>query len=275
MSQAAARQRDRLAGQESFMDILGDTGADGLNGDSEVVLARNGKPFTKSETLQYEKELLGFYVSGHPMDEYGGLAEALNSGTEATLLELPDRAEFRLCGVASGVTKKLARRDNRPWAFFNLAGKVGSVSVNAYADTFEEYGQALENERPVLVLGTVFRNDDGARLSAREIYPLEHALPGLIKKVTWVLRPGAQTDAFLTALRAEVDRSAGDTVIEIGFLDASGFLALAEIAGSLSWRIKPIVFSKLRKMPGVVGCLIETEPLRLKETRRRWSKAPG
>jgi DNA polymerase-3 subunit alpha len=275
MRQAAARERDRLAGQESFMDILGETGADGLKGDSEVARARNSQPFTTSEVLLFEKELLGFYVSGHPMDDYGGLAEALNSGSESELLELPDRAEFRLCGVAGGVTKKLARRDNRPWAFFNLAGKTGSVSVNAYADAFEEYGQALENERPILVLGTVFRNDDGARLSAREIYPLEHALPGLIKKVTWVLRPGSSSDSFLAALRAEVDSSMGETRIEIGFLDASGYLALAETAGSLSWKINPARFSKLRKMPGVVGCLVETEPLRLKETRRRWAKAAG
>ncbi|RKX35444.1 MAG: DNA polymerase III subunit alpha [Verrucomicrobia bacterium] len=275
ISQAAARQRDRLAGQESFMDILGDTGAEGLNGDSEVVQARNGKPFPKSETLQFEKELLGFYVSGHPMDDYNGLAEALNTGTEASLLELPDRAEFRLCGVASAITRKLARRDNRPWAFFNLAGKVGSVSVNAYADTFEEYGEALENERPVLVLGTVFRNDDGARLSAREIYPLEHALPGLIRKITFVLRPGSQADAFLRNLRKEVDASFGDTRVQIGFLDKSGYMALAETANALTWQIRPPEFRKLKRMPGVAGCLIETEPLRLKETRRRWKAGAG
>ena len=44
---------------------------------------------------------------------------------------------------------------------------------------------------------------------------------------------------------------------------------------SMSWKINPANFSTLRKMPGVVGCLVETEPLRLKETRRRWSKAAG
>jgi DNA polymerase-3 subunit alpha len=274
MSHAADRQRDRLAGQDSFMDILGDTGSEGLNGDSETVQARNGKPFTQAETLQYEKELLGFYVSGHPMDSYEDLAEALNTSSESELTELPDRAEFRLCGVASAITKKLSRRDNRPWAFFNLAGKTGSVSINVYAETFEEHGDALENERPVLVLGTVFRNDDGARLSAKEIYPLEHALPGLIRKVTFVLRPGSQADAFLRNLREEVDASFGDTRIQIGFLDESGYMALAETAGALTWRIRPAAFGKLKKMPGVAGCLIETEPLRLKE-RRRWRARAG
>ena len=172
--------------------------------------------------------------------------------------------------MAGAITKKLARRDNRPWAFFNLASKTGSVSVNAYSDTFEEYGEALENERPVLVLGTVFRNDDGARLSAREIYPLEHALPGLIRKVTFVLRPGPQADAFLRDLREEIDASFGDTRIQIGFLDESGYMALAETANALTWQIRPAIFRRLKKMPGVAGCLIETEPLRLKENRRRW-----
>ncbi len=275
MSQAAARLRDRLAGQESFMDMLGETGSDALKVSSDAPGGDPSKAFSQAETLQHEKELLGFYVTGHPMDSYDGLAEALDTGTEEMLRKLPDRSEFRLCGVATGVTKKLARRDNRPWAFFNLASKTGTVNINAYADTFEEFGAALVNERPLLILGTIFRNDEGARLSAREIYPLENALPGLIRKVTWVLRPGPEIDGFLTSLRTEVDASMGNTRIEIGFLDESGYLALAEAASSLSWHIRPAVFSRLRKMPGVVGCLIEAEPLRLKETRRRWSKSGG
>jgi DNA polymerase-3 subunit alpha len=275
MSHAAARQQDRLAGQESFIDVLGDTGFEGLNGDSEVTTARNGKPFTQAETLQYEKELLGFYVSGHPMDSYDGLAEWINTGTESSLLKLPDRSKFRLCGVASAITKRLARRDNRPWASFTLAGKTDAVAINAYADAFEEYGEDLEDERLVLIVGTIFRNDDGARLSAREIYPLENALPGLIRKVTFVLRPGAHTETFFSSLRAEIDSSFGDTRIQIGFLDESGYMALAEIANALTWRITPSAFRKLRTMPGVAGCLIEAEPLRLKETRRRWSAKTG
>ncbi|MEZ5277366.1 MAG: DNA polymerase III subunit alpha [Opitutaceae bacterium] len=275
MSQASARQKDRLAGQESFMDMLGGSGPQEATTTASSTGADPTKAFTRAETLQYEKELLGFYVSGHPMDIYDGLAESLDTGSEASLMELPDRAEFRLCGIAGAITKKLSRKDNRPWAFFNLASKTGTISVNVYADTFEEYGEALENERPVIVLGTIFRNDEGARLSAREIHPLDTALPGLIRKVVWILRPGFQADDFLMRLREEVDASFGETRIEFGFLDGSGYIALAEASNALSWKIQPTVFRSLRKMPGVVGCLIESEPIRLKETRRRWSRAAG
>ena len=52
--------------------------------------------------------------------------------------DLGDRIEFQICGVASGVTKKLSRRDNRMWALFNVGTKQGSVALNCYADAFEE-----------------------------------------------------------------------------------------------------------------------------------------
>ena len=73
-------------------------------------------------------------------------------------------------------------------------------------------------------------------------------------------------------LREEVDAHFGETRIEIGILDDTGFMALAETASALTWKVRPSIFRKLKRMPGVAGCLIETDPLRLKETKRRWAK---
>ena len=53
--------------------------------------------FTAAERLQFEKELLGFYISGHPMNTYTGLAEALSTHTEEQVLAEGDRMEFRMC----------------------------------------------------------------------------------------------------------------------------------------------------------------------------------
>ena len=100
--------------------------------DNNRVHTTSAADFTSAERLQFEKELLGFYVSGHPLNAYSGLAESLCTHTEETVLLEGDRVEFRLCGIMSGINKKLSKKDNRPWAFFNL---VNPLMALAYAFT--------------------------------------------------------------------------------------------------------------------------------------------
>ncbi|MBL9215714.1 MAG: DNA polymerase III subunit alpha [Opitutaceae bacterium] len=227
---------------------------------------------TAANRLQFEKELLGFYISGHPMNAFAGLAEALATHTEEQVLEEGDRMEFRLCGIASGITKKLSRKDNRPWAFFNLASKRATVAVNMYADAFESHGRTLAENTAVAVLGTVMRGPDGARLNVKECYPLDSYLPGAIRRLTWVLRPEhPATPDFLRQLRATLDGAGGETRIELAFAFEGRVAPVAEVASSLNWRVSPAAFQELRRHAAVAGTVIEARRPELKETRR-WAK---
>ncbi|HVT74346.1 MAG TPA: DNA polymerase III subunit alpha [Lacunisphaera sp.] len=275
MSAAAARQRDAEAGQHSFLDALSEPPSAG-GGVPSPRSARNGNgryaDFTPAERLQFEKELLGFYISGHPMNAFAGLAEAVSTHTEEQVLAEGDRMEFRLCGVASGITKKLSRRDNRPWAFFNLASKRATVPVNMYADAFEGYGRNVAENQPVVVLGTVLRSPDGVRLNVKECYALEAYLPTAVRKVTWLLKPDhPDLPGFLRQLRAAIDAANGDTRVELAFLFEERAAPVAEVASSLNWRVTPAVFQELRSHPAVAGTVVEPRRLELKE-QRRWAK---
>ncbi|MCA9489210.1 MAG: hypothetical protein KC621_04790, partial [Myxococcales bacterium] len=70
---AAAQARDRAAGQESFMDMLAEP-APARKVGAAVPNRPADTDFTSAEKLQFEKELLGFYVSGHPMNVFAGLS---------------------------------------------------------------------------------------------------------------------------------------------------------------------------------------------------------
>ncbi|MBL4576062.1 MAG: DNA polymerase III subunit alpha [Opitutaceae bacterium] len=270
INHAAAVQRDLSAGQESFLDMLADPISE-QNGTAQPK-EDPSKAFSQSDMLKFEKELLGFYISGHPMDDYEGLAQAINTFTEEELHQLGDRVEFRICGIATSVVKKLARKDNRPWAFFNLATKTGTVQINCYSNAYEDCGNNLINESVVLVSGSVFKNEEGIRFTAQDVQPLRSQITSLVKQVTWLLKPGPEADIFLHELYNAVDTQVGDTHLRIGFVDDSGYAAMAETAASLTWGINPISFAKLRKMPAVAGCIIETKPLKMKESKRRWGK---
>ncbi len=179
--------------------------------------------------------------------------------------------EFRLCGIASGITRKLSRKDNRPWAFFNLASKRASISVNMYAEAFESYGKSLAENQPVVVLGNIMRGTDGARLNVKECYPLDAYLPTAVRKVTWLLHPEhAELPDFLKKLRTAIDASSGETRVELAFVFEGRAAPVAEIAPSLAWRVAPAAFQELRSHAAAAGTVIEPRRVEIKETRR-WS----
>jgi DNA polymerase-3 subunit alpha len=271
INEAATRQRDLSMGQESFFDVLQE---DVSNAPAEEVKADPTKAFSQSDMLRFEKELLGFYISGHPLDDFHGLANALDTHSEEVLPELEDRTDFRICGVASSVTKKLSRRDNRMWAFFNLATRTGTIQLNCYADAYAEYGQFLENEALVMVVGSVLNRTGDIRFSVREIEPLERSVVSLIKKITWVLKPGAETNGFLHDLRGLLDKQHGSTLIAFGFLDANDHVAIASASNALKWKVSVPYFKRLRRHKSIAGCLIETDPIKAAEPRK-WGKRNG
>ncbi|WP_415908092.1 DNA polymerase III subunit alpha [Oleiharenicola sp. Vm1] len=279
---AAAHARDKAAGQHSFLDMLADekpkkkSAAKPLNSQpSTLNSSDSATDFTSQERLQFEKELLGFYVSGHPLNAYAGLAEALSTHTEETVLLEGDRVEFRLAGLMSGITKRLSKRDNRPWAFFNLASRRATISVNMYADAYETYGKILAENLPVVLLGSVMKGNDGARLNIKEVYHLDAYVPNNIRKVTWLLTPDhpGVTD-FLPKLRKAIDAANGDTKVEIAFLFEGRVAPIAETSFALKWRVTGNAFQELRHHPAVAGALIEARAPELKEVRR-WGRKSG
>jgi len=274
---AAAHARDKAAGQHSFLDVLNEPptivrGAPVRPANGHVAHTTSATDFSAAERLQFEKELLGFYVSGHPLNAYSGLAEALCTHTEESVLLEGDRMEFRLCGIMSGITKKLSKKDNRPWAFFNLASKQATLSVNMYADAYEAYGKSLAENQPVVVLGTVMKGNDGARLNVKELYPLDGYLGNNIRKVTWLLSPEHPgLPDFLKKLRATINGAGGDTRVELAFVFENRVAPVAEAPASLNWRVVPAAYQELRAHPAVAGTLAEARRPELKEVKR-WDR---
>src|SRR5262249_23062614 len=96
MIASAAAQRDRITGQVSLFDeTTSPTGS----------RKRAAMPWTDHQKLSYEKELLGFYVSGHPLDAYADVFAAKNYRSIASLADLADRAAFRIAGAIVQVEK--------------------------------------------------------------------------------------------------------------------------------------------------------------------------
>ena len=276
MSTVASTARDKAAGQNTFLDMLAEEAPkrNGAAADAPRVVTQHDTAgdFTSAERLQFEKELLGFYVSGHPMNVYAGLTEAINTFTEDELLRLGDRTEFRLCGIASNIAKKLSKKDNRPWAAFTLSSKRAALQLNMFADAYAAYAQNLLTDTPVLVQGNIIGGNDGTRINIKECYPLDNFVTGIVRKVTWLLHPAhPELPAFFRRLRDTINQQSGDTRMEFAFVFPDRAAPIAEASGALGWKLTAAVFQELRAHPAVAGVQLETKRLELKQDRR-WAK---
>lgn len=277
IGRAQQAQKDREAGQEGFFDLLEEASTD-TNGSPDT---NRGGPRTKHvskvskrEILQMEKDLLGFYLSGHPLDEYGTLAEHMNSFSGNAFEDLPDRTPFRLCGVVNNIQKRLTKRDNKAWALFSLATKRSAYAMTIFNDAYEKSGQMLKENAILVAHGSIARRDSEVTLRVNQLLSIENALASLIRKITWILDPEqpAQIHAFLQDLRQSLDSDRGSTEMEFGFPLTPEEIALSATASSLTWHPRPALFASFRKHPAVLDAWIEPQEVPNLDTRPTWMK---
>ncbi len=163
LSASAAAYRDRVAGQVSLFD--------------EKTAPTTSKkrlitPWSEHEKLTYEKELLGFYVSGHPLDAYVDLFAAKNYRPIASLSELDDRAPFKIAGAIVDVEKKFTRREGKPFAVVWIEDLNDMLEVVVWNEVYVKTSEALTAGRVVEISGTLDKRDDGLRATAQEIKAL-------------------------------------------------------------------------------------------------------
>lgn len=169
LAASAEAQRDRAAGQVS---LFGDTLAQ-----PQSFRARTIVPWSAHEKLSYEKELLGFYVSGHPLDAYVDLFAAKKYQTIASLNELGDRAIFRSGGAIVQIDRKFTKREGKPFAVIWMEDLTGIMEVVIWNDVYVKISDALELGRVIAIQGTLDKRDDSVRATAQKVKVLtmEHA----------------------------------------------------------------------------------------------------
>jgi DNA polymerase III subunit alpha len=163
LSASAAAYRDRVAGQVSLFDEATDP---------TTSRKRLITPWSEHEKLTYEKELLGFYVSGHPLDAYVDLFAAKNYRPISSLRELDDRAPFKIAGAIAEVEKKFTRREGKPFAVVWVEDLSDILEVVVWNEVYVKISDALAAGRVVEIRGTLDKRDDALRATAQEMKTL-------------------------------------------------------------------------------------------------------
>jgi DNA polymerase-3 subunit alpha len=172
MSRAQSAARDRQSGQGSLFSLLGgsDSGADV----SDAALPEAPR-WHDNDMLAGERELLGMYMTGHPLTQHAWLLERYQLASVQKLSELPDRTETRVGGLVSKLQKKLTKVSKEPMAVLTLEDLDGSVEVLVFPEAYKHHGGDLLEDTAILVCGEVSRKEETPKIYAHEIYRLEDA----------------------------------------------------------------------------------------------------
>lgn len=142
MGAAASVQKDRASGQvslfDSFNDLAPAPATSSTGSDSSV------ERWTRAEQLGHEKELLGFYVTGHPLDDYRGNLESGSYGSTAEALLMTEAGSVRLAGLLATVEKKFTKKDGRPFGVMTLEDDSGTLEMTAWDETFSKHELILK-----------------------------------------------------------------------------------------------------------------------------------
>jgi DNA polymerase-3 subunit alpha len=172
----------------------------------------------ESAKLSREKEALGVYLTGHPLDAYRGLLKGRAQVTTADLADLPDSQDVALGVVITRVQEKVSKKGGR-LAILTVEDLTGSVEVLVFGELFERVAPFLH--RPSLALwlkGNLIQEEKGPKIVAQEIGPLEAALPKLPEKIDLRLQTATATKEQLLALKEVLSRHPGPVPVFLHLL---------------------------------------------------------
>ena len=128
------------------------------------------KPWSEHEKLSYEKELLGFYVSGHPLDAYVDLIAAKNYQTDWFVSRAGAIARHSaVVGALIQIDRKFTRREGKPFAVVWVEDLTGTLEVVIWNEVYVQVADALATGRVIAIQGTIDARGESLRAIAQKV----------------------------------------------------------------------------------------------------------
>jgi DNA polymerase III subunit alpha len=180
------------------------------------------------ELLAYEKELLGFYVTGHPLTPYVPILEKYALANTATLGQLPTRSLTRIGGLIAAVQNGVSKKSGKPYSLVTLEDLQGSVQVLCLNENYDKYRELLVPGQAILVIGEVNVGDERPKLFPQEIMPLVDAPGRYTKQVHLRLHTAHLQPEHLDKLRDLIAAHPGKCPVLLCFVRPTGEVIFVE-----------------------------------------------
>ncbi|ADG83172.1 DNA polymerase III subunit alpha [Thermincola potens] len=206
---AAKRQKDLSTGQISLFDVYeGDSSFGG-----EVPLPPV-PDFPQHELLAMEKEMLGLYISGHPLEQYRRELAEKTTATTAQLVEMQDQEEVVIGGIIAGM-RKITTRRGETMLLMNLEDLVGSVEVIVFPKVYQQFRAMIYPDAILFIRGRINQGDEEVKIIAEQIM---NPATGLLSEI-YLKIPSAGDAALMDRLKGVMRRYRGSHPVMLYFTD--------------------------------------------------------
>lgn len=172
LSWASDRAKSKAIGQSSLFDLLGSSGEDGGSSFVDAPHAPKTEDFSPQEKLKLEKELLGFYVSDHPLKRVQSRSRLLASVPLSHISECSADTHLSIIALVNGIKNVVTKKGDR-MAILQLEDLSGSCEAVVFPKTHERIGSQLEVDQRLLIWAKVDHRDDQTQLIVQDIQPIE------------------------------------------------------------------------------------------------------
>jgi DNA polymerase-3 subunit alpha len=257
MERAQKAQRDAAQGQTGLFGLFDEVPKAGRGGDDLPRVA----DWEEGERLANEKEVLGFFVSGHPLDKY---AEKLRNLTgvipaaEALERKAPERRwgqqadaadEIQVAGMILGLRVQKSKREQKLYAQAALEDATGKIELICFARDYERLQGQLKIEAPVLVRGVLMGDEDAApKISVSSITALEDVQVKLPGSVRIRINLDLASEEILAGLKSAVEAAPGPGKVMLNLEKKGEYSVILEpegmsVAADLGWveRVEELV----------------------------------
>ncbi|MHB8846684.1 MAG: DNA polymerase III subunit alpha [Nitrospirota bacterium] len=162
MDQATRHQEQEAIGQFSIFASLDDQ--------QEPALP-NVPEWKENQLLAFEKESVGFYITGHPLAAFQADIKRYASHTTETLEGVPDGKEISICGIIAGIKPKVTKKGDK-MAILNLEDLTGTIEVVVFPDLYATANHMLLTDTPLIVAGQYETSEQGGKIKATRLHLL-------------------------------------------------------------------------------------------------------
>jgi DNA polymerase-3 subunit alpha len=216
LARAASILSDRQKGQSSLFGALEEKAPPMPEAISNL------PEWPQHELLAHEKELLGFYVTGHPLTPFAPILEKYTLANTAKLAELPNRSQTAIGGLIAAVQNGVSKKSGKPYSMVTLEDLEGSVQILCMNENYDKYRGLLVPNKAILVIGEVNTGDDRPKIFPQEIMPLEDAPRKFTKQVHLRLHTAHLKPEQLESVRELVSAHPGKCPLLLCFMRPGG-----------------------------------------------------
>ena len=250
ISLAQTTIKDKKAGQGNLFDFIGNEDTKQTN--TLDIKIPDIPEFHGQDILKDEKELLGFYVSGHPLGEYSDIIKTYSTHSVSSISKLQPNAGIRIGGIITGLEIKISKRSGNKFAVMRLEDLDSNIECLVFPQVYEEVKDLLVENKPVFILGNINSRDeeDAKKITTENMMAIEDVPLVYTNEIHVALHEASTKADSMKQLRDICKEYPGKTLTILRVTCTDGEIAFIEAGKDYNVSVNQELTHKIKKLLG-------------------------